>query len=393
MNPATGPSIGGGRWRLLTDDGADAAEGLALDEALMAPYARGEADRPPTLRLYTYRSHCALVGRYQNLDAEVDLAACERTGTHVSRRPTGGGAIIMGDGQLGVAVTSRAPASKRPREIIEELAAAVAAGLARLGISAVFRGKNDLEAGGRKIAGLGLYVDPAGGMLFHASVLADLDISFMLQVLRIPAAKLADKAVTAVAERVTTVSEQTGQPWNGAALRPMMAEGFAATFGAKLQRGVAGPGERSLAATLAADRYRAQSWLGERSMALDGSGSAVLKTPAGLARIYLTTHGDLVKNAIVVGDFNELPPALVEMESGLRWRRLDEASVTEVVTRSGVGPALGIPAGQITAAVLDAGRQAGERAAAEPVRAAGSCYFPDPVTGPEPVSLTGPKGA
>jgi lipoate-protein ligase A len=179
----------------------------------------------------------------------------------------------------------------------------------------------------------------------------------------------------------------------------MMAEGFAATFGAKLEPGVAGPGERSLAATLAADRYRAQSWLGERSMALDGSGSAVLKTPAGLARIYLTTHGDLVKSAIVVGDFNELPPALVEMESGLRWRRLDEASVTEVVTRSGAGPALGIPAGQIAAAVLDAGRQAGERAAAEPVRTAGSCYFPQPVTGaepisrPEPVSLTEPKGA
>lgn len=398
-------AVNGGRWRLLADDGAGAAEGLALDEALMARYARGEAEYPPTLRLYTYRSHCALVGRYQNMQAEVDLAACERTGTQVSRRPTGGGAIIMGAGQLGVAVISRAPAGKRPREIIEEFAAAVAAGLARLGVTAVFRGKNDLEAGGRKIAGLGLYIDPAGGMLFHASVLADLDISFMLQVLRIPAAKLADKAVGAVEARVTTVTGQTGRAWDGAALRPMMADGFAATFGAMLDRGIPGPGERSLAATLAADRYRAQSWLGDRSMALDGSGSAMLRTPAGLARIYLTTHGDLVKSAIVVGDFNELPPALVQLESALRWRRLDEASVTGVVARSGAAPALGIPAGQIVSAVLDAGGQASERAAAEPVRATGSCYFPEPTAPPGPVSrsqvaprpgpvpVTAPKGA
>jgi lipoate---protein ligase len=382
MSARREPPVVGGRWRLLTDDGAGAAEGLALDEALMARYARGEPDRPPTLRLYTYRSHCALIGRYQNLEAEVDLAACQRTGTAVSRRPTGGGAIVMGAGQLGVAVTGRAPAGKRPREIIEEFAAAVTAGLAGLGITAVFRGKNDLEAGGRKIAGLGLYVDQAGAMLFHASVLAGLDIPFMLEVLRIPAAKLADKAAAAVAQRVTTVTEQTGRHWDGAMLRHLIASGFTHTFGATLEPAEPDPAERALAVTLATDRYRAQSWLGDRSMSADGSGSAVLKTPAGLARIYLTTHGDLVKNAIVVGDFNELPPALVDMESALRWRRLDERTVTEVVTSSGAATALGVPAGLITAAVLDAGRQAGDRASAAPARATGSCYFPEPSTRP-----------
>jgi lipoate-protein ligase A len=365
-------------WRLLADDGVTAADGLALDEALMARYARGEPDRPPTLRLYTYRSHCALIGRYQNLEAEVDLDACQRTGTAVSRRPTGGGAIIMGAGQLGVAYVTRAPAGQRPREIIEELAGAVAAGLAGLGITAVFRGKNDLEAGGRKIAGLGLYVDQAGGMLFHASILAGLDIPFMLEVLRILAAKLADKAAAAVGERVTTVTRETGRRTDGAALRSAIAGGFAAAFAAALEPGEPTPAERSLAATLATDRYAAGAWLSDRSMSSDGSGSAAFKTPAGLARIYLTTHGDLVKNALVVGDFNELPPALAELESTLRWRRLDERSVTEAVARSGAAAALGVPGEQITTAVLSAGVQARARGQAEPVRASGSCYFPEP---------------
>jgi lipoate-protein ligase A len=365
-------------WRLISDDGAGAAEGLAMDEALMTRYARGEPDHPPTLRLYSYRSHCALIGRYQNLAAEVDLDACQRTGTQVSRRPTGGGAIVMGSGQLGVAFVGRAPADRRPRELIEELAAGIVAGLAGLGITAVFRGKNDLEAEGRKIAGLGLYIDPAGAMLFHASVLADLDITFMLEVLRIPAAKLAGKAAAAVAERVTTVTRQAGRAYDAAALRPVIAGGFASVFGVTLEEGVPDQAERALAARLAASRYRAQAWLAERSVAADGSGSALLRTPAGLATIYLTTHGDVVKTAMVVGDFNELPSALAALESAVRWKRLDEASVTEAVTRSGAGPALGIPAAQLAAAVLEAGRQAGQRAAASPVRSAGSCYFPDP---------------
>jgi lipoate-protein ligase A len=368
----------GESWRLISGDGAGAADGLALDEALMARYARGKPEQPPTLRLYTYRSHCALVGRYQNLEAEVDLAACERTGTQVSRRPTGGGAIIMGAGQLGVAVVSRARAGQTPREVIAEFAGSVAAGLAQLGIEAVFRGKNDLETDGRKIAGLGLYVDADGGMLFHASVLADLDIGFMLEVLRIPAAKLAGKAAGAVAQRVTTVAEQTGQPFDGAALRPALAAGFAGFFGATLVPGSPEPDEQALAARLAAERYSSPAWLADRSMSADGSGSAAVKTPAGLARIYITTHADLVKNAIIVGDFNVLPRAVVEMEAALRWRRLDESTVLEAVSGCGADAALGVPASLITSAVLEAGRQAGERATAEPVRAAGSCYFPEP---------------
>lgn len=367
-----------GPWRLLADDGAGAAEGLSLDEALMARYARGEPPRPPTLRLYTYRTHCALIGRYQNLAAEVDLEACRRTGTQVSRRPTGGGAIIMGTGQLGVALAAAAPPDRRPREIIEELATGLVTGLAELGVTAVFKGKNDLEANGRKVAGLGLYLDQSGAMLFHASVLADLDIAFMLQALRIPAAKLADKAAAAVAERVTTITELTAAPWDGPALRPVIAAGFAAAFSAKLDPAEPDPAERALAATLATDRYAAESWLTDRTAALDGSGSARLKTPVGLATIYLTTHADLIKNAMVVGDFNELPPAVGAMEAALRWHRLDPRSVTTAVTRSGAATALGIPPEQLVAAVLQAGRQAADRLSAAPVRSEGSCYFPEP---------------
>lgn len=366
-----------GAWRLIVDDGAGAAEGLALDEALMARHARGLPRRAPTLRLYTYRTHCALVGRYQNLAAEIDVEACGRTATQVCRRATGGGAIIMGSGQLGVALVDQAPTDRRPRELIEEYSRAIVAGLADLGIAAVFRGKNDLEVAGRKIAGMGVYVDDNGAMLFHASVLADLDVPFMLQVLRIPAAKLADKAVAAVEERVTTVTRETGRAYDGARLRDVVAAGFAQTFGAKLEVGQPEPAEIDRAAVLTRERYAAAAWLNERGVIPDGSGSALLKTPAGLMRLYLSTHGDVVKSAVIVGDFAEFPAAVTDLESRLRWQRLDGSAVRDAVAQSGADRALGVAADDIAAAVLHAGGRASQLAAAAPVRSAGSCYFPD----------------
>ncbi|MGD0982509.1 MAG: biotin/lipoate A/B protein ligase family protein [Acidimicrobiales bacterium] len=378
-------------WRLLADDGVGAAEGLALDEALMSRYARGEPDRPPTLRLYSYRDHCALIGRYQNLEAEVDLAACDRTGTEVSRRLTGGGAIVMGSGQLGIAYVDRARVGERPRETIEELSAALVAGCARLGIRASFGGKNDLEVGSRKIAGLGLHVDSAGAMLFHASVLADLDVAFMLQMLRIPAAKLADRAAAAVGERITTVSVETGVPHDAATLRPYIADGFATAFGVTLESAMPDPQEQAHAVALATDRYRSQSWLSERSVAADANGSSLLKTPAGLARIYLATRGDLVKSVMFAGDFNELPAALVAMESGLRWRRLEHDAIRAVIARSGAAEALGVAPELLAAAVMEAGRRATEQEEAEVLRTADDRFSSEPAVVADPCSFPEPS--
>ena len=264
----------------MADDGVGAAAGLALDEALMRRYARDEPACPPTLRLYSYRSHCALVGRYQNLAAEVDLSACRRTGTDVSRRLTGGGAIVMGSGQLGVAYVDRAPAGRRPREIIERFSAALATGLARLGIAASFHGKNDLEVGGRKIAGLGVYIDPDDAMVLHASILGDLDVEFMLEVLRIPAAKLADRAVAAVTDRLTTVTAETGSS-------PRRRHAPACDrerIRGELRRGLGtwcGGSERAGSRRGVGDRPVRVAVLVERAEpALDAGGSALLRTPA-----------------------------------------------------------------------------------------------------------------
>lgn len=363
-------------WRFLTHDGVGAAAGLAVDEALMKTHRRDLELSAPTLRLYTYASHCGLVGRYQNLEAEIDLDACDETDTAVGRRPTGGGAIVMGTGQLGVAVAARAQAGQ-PKELLKTYAAAIVRGLEEVGITASFRGKNDLEVNGRKIAGLGVCVDDHGALLFHSSILADLDVPFMLKVLRIPAAKLGDKAVAAVSERVTTVARETGESWTGSALRDVISTGFEKEFGISLGPGSLTPDEEAEASSLEAEKYAHPDWIFQRSPSADLQGTTLLKTPEGLMRVYLSLENGAIKNVLFAGDFNEFPDALVRIESALRWVRLDADRVEAVVARAcGGDDAFQVPPEQIVQAILEAGERASSRQAAHPDRQ-GSCYFPE----------------
>ncbi|HET8979304.1 MAG TPA: biotin/lipoate A/B protein ligase family protein [Solirubrobacteraceae bacterium] len=367
-------------WRLICDDGAGAAEGLATDEALMLHHGRGET--PPseaTLRLYTYRPHCALVGRYQAIDAEIDRDACARAGIDVGRRPTGGGAIIMGPEQLGVAIASRSPAGIGPRDLLRQYAGGIVTGLAELGVHARFRGKNDLEVDGRKVAGLGLYLDDRGALLFHASVLAALDVELMLSVLRIPGAKLADKGVARVQERITTVSEQAGHRLDGAQLRDAIAEGFRRTLGVQLARSQLDAPERRRAAALATERYAAEEWLSARTPPGDTRGTSAVKTPAGFVRIYVGVQRDALSSVMIAGDFSVMPPELLALEASLRWCRADPERIAAIADREMPRGALGVPPEVLAGAVWSAAERALQRAGgAAPMRTEGSCYFPEP---------------
>jgi lipoate---protein ligase len=365
------------RWRLLTDDGVAAADGLAVDEALMAAYGRGEPDRRPTLRLYTYASHCALVGRYQHLEAEVDVDACRQRGVSYNRRPTGGGAIVMGHDQLGVALVDRVPASERPKQTLQRLSRGIVRGLEEVGVRASFRGKNDLEVGGRKIAGLGLYLDDHGALLFHASILAGLDVPFMLSVLNVPAAKLGDKGVAAVGERVTTVTGETGTAWSGPSLRDAIATGFEKEFGISLAADGLDDQERAAAAGLVASKYADDAWIFQRSPRASTRGTAVLKLPAGLVRVHVALERQTIQSVLFTGDFNTLPPGLVQLEAALKWSAFEpervRATVRQVV---GLEDADGLEAELLAAAVVEAAERAGARSVAAPERQ-GSCYFPE----------------
>ena len=365
-------------WRYIADDNASASFGLAADEWLMTAY-HGPHPPPPTLRLYTYNPVCVLVGRFQNVGAEVREEECQRRGIAINRRPTGGGTIIMGPGQLGVAIITSldspgGPAG--PREVIQTYAQGILTGLEGLGIPASFRGKNDLEVAGRKLAGLGVYVDEGRAALFPCSLLADMDLSLMLHLLNIPLEKLSDKAIATFEARLTTVSREMGRPVTTGWLREQISGGFQRAFGISLEPRGLGATEVADIARLEREKYLTRECVYQRQPPQDTAGSARRKTGAGLLSVDLALAGEVIKALVISGDFFSSSAAIHRLEARLRWSAADRETVAAAVgeeLRDGEG-ILGLGAEELTGLILEAAANA---------RAQGACFLrPRPAESP-----------
>lgn len=322
-------------WRLITDDGVSASFGLAADDAIGQRVGSGESQ--PTLRLYTYRSHCALVGRFQNVENEIHVDYCRAEGIAINRRPTGGGAIIMGAHQLGVALTIPGRGDdtyNRARELMGKFSEGLVRGLNSLGVQARFRRKNDIEVNGRKIVGLGIYCAPSGGLLFHASLLVDLDVSLMLRVLNTPFEKISDKEIATVAARTTTVRRELGSPIALAQVRERVAEGYAVAFQVSLVPGDFTPDERKTIASLEQNKYLTDDWIFQTTAVLDAFGSSKVKTPAGLLDVRASLAGGTLKAVYIGGDFFSAESAIADLEASLRWHTAEPGAIAATLQQN-----------------------------------------------------------
>ncbi len=308
-------------WRLITDDGVSASFGLSADETLAE---RVGADLSvPTLRLYTYRSHCALVGRFQNVENEVRLDYCRAHHIPVNRRPTGGGAILMGADQLGVALTIPGREDDnygRARELMGLFSEGLVRGLNRLGVHAGFRRKNDIEVNGKKIVGLGIHRARSNGLLFHASLLVDLDVALMLRVLNTPFEKLSDKEIATVSGRITTVRGETQSRISLDEVRQEIARGYAAALGVQLMPGDFTSDELQAASALEQEKYLSRERIYQNSAVVDTVGASKIKTPAGLLDVRVTLAGPTIKAVFIRGDFFAAEHAVADLEASLRWQ-------------------------------------------------------------------------
>jgi lipoate---protein ligase len=348
-------------WRYLEHDGVSASSGLAIDETLMRTGG-------PLLRLYTYRSHCALVGKFQHLEAEIDVDFCRANAIAVNRRPTGGGAILMGADQLGIALvdsSTRSGVPEHPKEIFARYGRALLAGLERLGVRGALEAKNDLRVNGRKIAGLGVCRDESGAFLFHTSLLVDLDVDLMLRVLKVPAEKLSDKLRERVADNLTTVRRELGRGVTMAEVREAIRAGFAASEGTALVEDRLDPAEIRAARELERDKYLDPAWIDRRLRTPDMAGSSLRKTRGGLLRLYLSLAGERIKDVSITGDFVGATGRVVEIEKRLSSIVAEEPAIRDAVrgARATIGDVMpGVEENDLVPAILDAVAEARKHA-------------------------------
>lgn len=324
------------KWRYITSDAESASRGLAADELLMGQYSTWAAsDCPePTLRIYTFKNHCALIGRFQNLEAEVNVEQCKRLGVEVNRRVTGGGAVIMGEGQLMVTLASSVEhpvVPSHPARVLPKMARGIITGLAEMGIQAEYRPKNDIVANGKKIAGTAICIEESGAFLYQASVIVDFDIPLMLDTLRLTTEKISDKDISSFDERITTISRELGHPVDVRHARESICRGFERAFKMSAVHTPFTPAELERISVLEQDRYQSEAWVNQRQPTTDMLGEAVKKTPAGLIHVYVTLAGEMMKSILITGDFFSGNRLINDIEAALKWGRTDRDSITRAV--------------------------------------------------------------
>mgnify|MGYP001167664083 FL=1 len=324
-------------WRYIKNDNVIASAGLAADEVLAN--CSGAGTSLPTLRLYTYQP-CALVGRFQTIENELNLNYCVENKIPVNRRPTGGGAIIMGQDQLGVALVIPGKSDETyasVRERMAQFSQGIISGLATLDIQVEFRRKNDLEVNGKKIAGLGLHKTSTGGLLFHGSLLVGLDVPFMLNVLKTPFEKISDKEIATVSERTTTIrrelceSSRLAQSLRINEVRRIILNGYKTAFDTNIQLGDFSNEEIDEIRQLEKDKYMDTDWIFQTTDVLDSMGKSIFKTDDGLLDVRIVLAGKMIKSAYIGGDFFTSEHAIADLEQSLRWHSSQEKSIKDTL--------------------------------------------------------------
>jgi len=168
-------------WRLV-DDLHVTRSGAAQMQTDLDLLDEVRAGSPAALRLYTWAAPALSIGRFQP-ETDVDADACARHGVEVVRRPTGGAALLHG-GDLTYAVAMRVDTRTSVQASYDEIASALVAGLAVVGVKAAvarhdgppgavcFAGQQgaDLRVGNRKVCG-SAQLRRDGVVLQHGSIL------------------------------------------------------------------------------------------------------------------------------------------------------------------------------------------------------------------------------
>ena len=275
----------------------DPAFNLALEEIMTA-----QADAPFAM-LWRNRP-AVIIGRNQNAVREFDSAYAREHGIAVVRRMTGGGAVYHDLGNLNYSFFSFETDADRRSADFAPFAKPVLDVLRSLGVEAEFSGRNDILVGGRKVSGSAKRVHE-GRILFHGTLLFDVDMDAMVAVLTPPQAKIEAKGVASVRARVANLSEY---------LPGMDRDVFRSAMERELLRscGLSAPvpipdNWIREAERLADERYRSWEWT--FGVSPDFTFERTRRFPCGTVTVHLDVHQGVIRRAAFRGDFFGTAPA------------------------------------------------------------------------------------
>ena len=188
--------------KFLQNSSLDPHFNMAFDEFCLEQLKADE----PVFYLWQNRPS-VIIGLNQSAYAEVNLPYLREKGIVLARRVTGGGAVYHDLQNLNYTITGRI------RDLDKDYPAyveTVARALRQMGVPAEVSGRNDILVDGRKCSGYAKRMSK-DRLMIHGTLMYDVDIDTLTQVLAVPGSKLSAAGVSSVRSRVANLKEYLPQ--------------------------------------------------------------------------------------------------------------------------------------------------------------------------------------
>jgi len=238
---------------------------MAIDEAILTARTRNLA--PNTIRFYRWNPSAVSIGKFQNIENEVQLDKCKKYGVDVVRRITGGGTVYHdteGEITYSVVANKKDLKAENINAVYAKFYDGIAEALKILGINADFNEGNaktcpNLTVNGKKISG-SAQSHKKGVVLQHGTLLVDVDLEEMFTFLRVPWAKTCMEVINVAKNKITSIKKELGKTVSVEEVNNALSEGFKKALSIQLLEGELTPYENEIASKLYKEKYTTDEW-------------------------------------------------------------------------------------------------------------------------------------
>ncbi len=303
------------KTRVHLSDSTDPVWNLAVEEYLMTH------TEPDEVVLYLWQNDDTIViGRNQNLRAEVKEKEFRETGGMIVRRLSGGGAVYHDLGNLNFTFAVR----RRNYGVDRQLDVVLNA-VRRAGVDAKKTGRNDVTADGLKFSGNAFY--RSGDFCYHhGTLLVSSNLERMTRFLVPSQEKLKSKGVASVRSRVVNLTE-LAPDLTVETLSEYFIESFAEIYGSEPVH-YAFPEDAAEEIAVLAERFASSEWILGREIQENYLKKNRFKW--GEAEIRIETDGEDVLDCVIYSDAMD-QELICKAQQALIGTEFDDCAMSESI--------------------------------------------------------------
>lgn len=252
-------------WRLLKLETHNAFKNMALDETILT--ARINHLVPNTIRFYRWQPSAVSIGKFQDIQNEVQIDNCRKHGVDFVRRITGGGTVYH---DAEDEITYSLVASTKDLQttdiatVYTKIYTGIAEALRTLGMNTDINLGNaktcpNLTLNGKKISG-SAQSHKKGIVLQHGTLLLDVNLEKMFTFLRVPWAKTCMEVTSVARQKITSIKDETQKNITVSEVEQALIQGFQKALNIKLIPHELTAYERELAEKLCKEKYSRCEW-------------------------------------------------------------------------------------------------------------------------------------